>query len=566
LTYKDIPPSSQIIRRIQSLEPQVEEPERSPQALVELVLSIGYRYKFLIAGCMLGGLVLAAYYASTLPPIYQATASVLLEPRRVVSIDGQSSFQSDLNLNRVDSELVVIRSERLLTKVFDSLQLSSDPELASKEPGALSRYIGLAKTAVSDAIGMITGSSTDDGASAQSQTSAARLAERDRLTAFNRFTNRISASRVGQSFVLSVTYSSSDAELAARVANATVSAYLLQTVDAEYQTLRSGAGTLQGRLDALSQQINISRQAMQEGRVPDQPIPDANARVIGEAQVPLSPSAPRKSLIAAFGATFGLILGICLATLGYILDKKIWKTKDLHHKFGVPCLADIPLPRALRHRAKLAPGVIRTVLTRKPDSRFPSALRDLRTTIDLICAPFAEKRNSVVALVSWEDCATATKIGQGLAELSNRSGHRVTLLDAGYNKHRRAGREHGASQAITFADAVVDPSTLDETVLEENPSLLILPVHSLKPEINLRADFSGQRAKNLIVNLISRGKILMALPPLASSADGLSLAVHADAVIIVITAGKTTVENVQDAERLLKRVGANLVGTVLVKG
>ncbi|TYC56072.1 hypothetical protein FMN50_11340 [Rhodobacterales bacterium] len=561
MSYKDIPPSSQIIRRIQSLEPQNDEPDRSPQALVELVLSIVYRYKFLLVGCMLAGFVLAAYYASTLPPVYKATASVLLEPRRLVSIDGQSSFQRDLNLNRVDSELVVIRSERLLSEVFDSLQLQDNPDLAPSEPGTMSRLIGGAKALVTGTIGTLLGKPADDAA-ASSEAMTDRAAKRDRLSAFNRFANRVSVSRVGQSFVISVTYASSDAELAARVANATISAYLLQTVEAEFETLRSGTGTLQGRLDVLSQQMDTSRAAMQAGRVPDVPIPDANARVIGEAQVPLGASEPRKTLIAAFGATFGLILGIVFATLGFILNKKIWNVKDLRHKFSVSCLAEIPLPRALRRRSNGGTDAVRTLLYRKPDGKFTSALRDLRTTIDMICAPFADKRNSVVALVSWNDSANVAHIGEGLAVLSHQSGHRLTLLNE--NRRKGASSEGSDNRAITFADAIVDPETLDDSVLTEAPSLLVLPVHSQKTEVNLRADFSSQRAKDLIARLIGRGKILMALPPLGESADGLSLAVHADAVLIVITAGKTTTDNVKDAERQLRRIGANLVGTVLV--
>lgn len=562
MSYKDIPPSSQIIRRIQSLEPQRDEPDRSPQALVELVLSIVYRYKFVLAGCMLAGFVLAAFYASTLPPVYKATASILLEPRRVVSIDGQSSFQRDLNLNRVDSELVVIRSERLLSEVFQSLQLEHDPDLAPSEPGMLSKTISAAKATVSDTIGKLAGTSADAPA-ATSGDDAVRAAERDRLSAFSRFANRVSVSRVGQSFVISVTYASSDAELAARVANATISAYLLQTVDAEFETLRSGTGTLQGRLDVLSKQIETSRQAMQAGSVPDVPIPDANARVIGEARIPLSPSEPRKTLIAAFGATFGLILGTVFATLGYIMNKKIWNAKDVRNKCSVSCLAEVPLPRTLRRRAKGSTDTVRTLLHHKPDGKFAAALRDLRTTIDMICSPFAEKRNTVVALVSWDDGVSTARVGEGLAVLNNQSGHKLTLL----NESRRKGTQShsGDSRAITFADAVIDPATLDDSVLIEAPSLLVLPVHSQRPDVNLRADFGSQRSKDLIARLVGRGKVLMALPPLGESADGLSLAVHADVVVIVITAGKTTTEDVRDAEHQLRRIGANLVGTVLVE-
>lgn len=567
MTYKDIPTSSQLIKRIHALESENVPPEASPQALVQLIVSIVQKNKLVLAAFTLAGLLLAAYYAMSLPPVYRATASILLEPDRTISIDGRSSFNKDLSLNRVDSELVVIRSERLLSEVFDTLEHHSSLEPTKPQANPVARIVSEAKNAIAGAVRFVAGDTSAEHAQDAGSTIPKKTgASPERLTAFYRFVNQVNAERVGQSYVISVTFSSSDPEIAARVANSIVSAYLLQTVQAEYETLLTGAGTLQGRLDALSEQMEASRKAMLAGVVPDASIPDANARVIGEALVPLSPSAPRKTLITAFGATLGLILGICLAALRYALDKRIWNEKDLHRRVGTPCLGLVSLPRSLRSRKKLTPQSVADFVAQNPDSIFSSALRNIRTTTDLLCAPFVKRRNAVVALVSWEESAAATAVGLGLAELNRQSGYRTTLIDSGSGRRKPSQTRNDKDLQAAFADAVADPLVLDETTLADIPDMFVMPMHSRRPETNLHVDFAGKNSRDLIENLVGRGTMLMALPPLSRSVDGLSLAAQADAVIIVATGGRTTLDNIQDAERLLKRIDANLVGTVIVKG
>ncbi len=78
----------------------------------------------------------AAVYASMMPLVYTAAASLLLEPRRqIVNSGRETTAPPTLDLNRADSELQVIRSERLLSLVFDGLDLSKQSELRPQPPG-----------------------------------------------------------------------------------------------------------------------------------------------------------------------------------------------------------------------------------------------------------------------------------------------------------------------------------------------------------------------------------------------------------------------------------------------
>jgi Mrp family chromosome partitioning ATPase len=58
--------------------------------------------------------------------------------------------------------------------------------------------------------------------------------------------------------------------------------------------------------------------------------------------------------------------------------------------------------------------------------------------------------------------------------------------------------------------------------------------------------------------------VLVDLPPVADSVDAAAIARHADAVVVVVAAGRSTIDDVKQALRALRGVGANIVGAVLV--
>ena len=109
-----------------------------------------------------------------------------------------------------ESQLQVIRSERLLYTVFDALNLSNDSTL---RPGPLSF-----------------GSRIVNGIAALFRKPQTGGDDKDALeaAAFDAFTGRVGARRVGQSYVMEVSYTSGNPSEARRLANAIVSGYLGQ--------------------------------------------------------------------------------------------------------------------------------------------------------------------------------------------------------------------------------------------------------------------------------------------------------------------------------------------------
>ncbi len=531
-------------------EAQPETAADGPLVLLRSVIALGFRHKVSLVACTLAGLVLAGLYAHSLPPTFTSTATLLLEPRQSAASGQEFSVQQGFDLNRADSELQTIRSERLLSSVFDSLGLKDSAELGANQPGLIERVLSNARFFVaSSPVGTSKGSREPTSEDPNFVTDADRAA-------FLNFAKRLNARRVGQSFVIEVDYSSSDPTLPARVANAVVSGYMFQAIAFKEQMARAGTEALQGRLDSLSGQMEAARIAMHEGSLPSIPTPDADARVIGAALPPLGPSAPRKTLITALGGVLGLLGGFGLVAVRMALDRRVRDARDLSRDSGIACLGSIPV-------APDGNGIPWNVGSRHLD--FVSAIHDLRTSIEIACTSLRNDSSIAIAVVSWSPGAGVTTVCSSLAQLISRSGRYVTLFQNPTGSALPIKEEAYASSSASLADAAFAGLPLENIAFQQVDGVAVLPIHSRDTNANLFTDFRNPRVQRVLEATRLKGDVILDLPPLQGSTDAMALSAYADAVIVVAQAGETTIEEVVEAVQLLRRAGANVVGTVLNK-
>jgi len=520
-----------------------------PIALLRALIDLSTRHRIALSVCSAAGFVLAALYAHSLPPTYQATATLLLEPRQS-AISGGEGAQQTLDLNRADSELQTIKSERLLSAVFESLNLKDDPELGRRQPGLIARLLsGLPVFQGREGADSAKANSTEPG---RASATIEQADEADRA-AFLNFMSRLNARRVGQSFVIEIEYSSSDPKLPARVANATVSGYTYQTVAFKEQIARAGTEALQGRLDSLARQVDAAREAMHAGSLPAIATPDADARIIGAALPPLGPSAPRESLIIALGGVLGLLVGFGVVVVRMALDRRVRSAKDLAREMEVRCLGSVPD----------VPGAegVPLHITSPQQQKFVAAIRDLRTSVEIACTSLRNEKSIVIAVVGWTPGAGVSTLCASLAQLISRGGRQVTLFKASDGEDTRASADN--LPAVSLAGAAFAGLMPEQLSFEDVGGVAVLPIHSRDANANLFTDFRNPRVRRIFEAARSRGDVLLDLPALRHSMDALALASYADAVLVVARAGQTTIEEVSESVQLLRRAGANVVGTVI---
>ncbi|MEH3063231.1 MAG: Wzz/FepE/Etk N-terminal domain-containing protein [Methylobacterium radiotolerans] len=531
-----------------------------PLAVISAALDAAKRHKLFVAAWMITCVGVAVLYAIAATPMYTATATLLLEPRRQAgSGSAEGSLGPSLDVGRAESELQVLRSERLLANVYKGLNLANNVELGTQ---------GADKSA-SSGLGIRRLLGIPDPSSAHAEDVPSSKSEVAQQRKFEAFAERLSVRRVGQSYAVEVSYTSPDPTLARRIATAAVSAYLWQSIAAKADAAKNGAEFLQGRVNALTSQARSAAAAVANGSLPDAPTPDADARVIGAALQPLSPSAPRKTLIVGLGVTVGLVGSLLAVAIRQAFDRRIRSRKDLIQRAGTPCLALIPDDARKSFSKRVSADELRKM--KAPwlgSSRFTSGIRDLRTSIQLAFVNRIEDGGSVVALVGCSANSGTSLISLSLARAIHDSGCPVTMVDADiYGSPARSAANGLATwKGLCLADLLAHPSRISGAKLQDIDGIAVMPARLPNTEVTSNAYLGAPAFQKVVNHLQQESFVILDLPCLSVSTDIRVAAQRADAVVIVAVAGRTTVEELTETVNGLKSVGANIIGAVLNRG
>ena len=517
-----------------------------PIAVFRVAIAAARHHRFKLSSWITAWIVSAALYAGSVPPSYTSTATLLLEPRHESQGTArEAGITPQLDTARAESEMQIIKSERLLSTVFKGLNLSQNPDFDIKPAG----IVGKIRSEIGSFLGVL-------------RAQPPNHEEVEQLAFFN-FADRVGIRRIGQSYVVEVSYSSSNPSLSRRVANATLSAYLLQSVAAKADAARNGSEFLQGRVNALAAQADAAAAAVSNGSLPVSAIPDADGRIIGAAQQPLRPSAPRTGLIIALGAMLGIISGIILIAIATLLDRRIWTVDDLNSSSNIPCLSCIPYvsQRRLNSRDKLF-WMCNLVKTH-PTSDFSVAIRDLRTSLMLAFAAHSNNTSFTVAFVSWTRGTGCTSIIANLGSVLHESKDSVILVDADLDNKSLSLTDLADSVGFSLLEALRGDTPGDKSLISNfcNLDLVIS-----KPNDGVNQDYSyigSPIFTKMIDSLRSYSNVLVDSSPLSDFGDTRATAVNADFVVFVAKAGRTSRDEVSASLQALRDSGANVIGTVL---
>ncbi|MEW6726183.1 MAG: CpsD/CapB family tyrosine-protein kinase [Bacillota bacterium] len=194
-----------------------------------------------------------------------------------------------------------------------------------------------------------------------------------------------------------------------------------------------------------------------------------------------------------------------------------------------------------------------------PKSAIAEAYRTLRTNLGFT-SPDRALRLLLVTSSGPEEGKTTTVCN--LAVVLAQAGHRVLLVDCDLRKPR-VHHVFSLPNLRGFTNLLLQEIDLGE-VLKPGPvdGLSILTSGPLPP--NPAELLDSQRARALWPVLAgSFDYVLVDSPPVLAVADATILATSMDGVILVIRAGITRIDAVQNAVEQLKRADARLIGTVL---
>ena len=239
------------------------QPEAAPASLGQRLDYLrGFlhrRYRVILLGLVLA-LPIGAFYAVTSPKTYTASATMMIETRKG-PLDGPANAVP-LDAAWFETHLQNLRSVNVLAYVVKQLNLADDPEFLRSDAAPLDRVL-----------------SRIGWSAPQPKSDAERVGRAVELVA-----NGLRAQRIGQSYMIKIDFAGRNPELAAKIANEMINAYIFDQMNAKYQTARRAGDWLQERLQNLRDQAAAAERAVVQFKAKNN-IVSANGTLINEKQL-----------------------------------------------------------------------------------------------------------------------------------------------------------------------------------------------------------------------------------------------------------------------------------------
>jgi succinoglycan biosynthesis transport protein ExoP len=343
-------------------------------------------------------------------------------------------------------------------------------------------------------------------------------------------------------------------------------AYKLNEGAAQYAILRNQAELTRDLYDTL--QMRLKEATVMAG------LSATKITVVDVAQVPDLPVGPRKTLILGMGLIGGLLGGCVLAFLIESIDDRLQTSDEVESVAMLPSLAAIPHFRSdaemnrRRNGRRTNDGDLRTgglspqlVAVRDHKSTSAEAYRNLRSAL-LLSSVDNPPRTIVITSAFPGEGKTTTAINVAIV-LAQR-GERVLLIDADLRLGKLA-RIFGLSGTNNGLSTVLAQPGIRWDIpvpLPELPSLCVLPTGPRPP--NPAEMLSSVRmGEQLRKWSLEYDRIVLDTSPLLAVSDTQSMAVFADAVVLVTRAGMTRKRALIRARDMLVRINAPLAGVVV---
>jgi len=321
--------------------------------------------------------------------------------------------------------------------------------------------------------------------------------------------------------ILQIKASSTDPDLAARIANS-VAYSLTDIVEQVSPTSAEGSATI-------------------------------SARLVDDAVVAKVQALPNKTRDTVLGAAVGLLLGVLAAISWTLLDTRVPNETVLAQVVAAPILGSVSRVRGTGERG--------LYVARDPLGRTSEEFRRIRSALSYAGVSDKVQKLLITSVNPGEGKSTfSSNLGLTLAGLRND----VLIIDADLRRPRVA-EYFGVEGSVGLTTVLVGDATFDRakitrpgTTLDILPSGVIPPnpseiltsdaMHALLDEASQRYDF-----------------VIIDSPPALSVADANLLASQVDGVILVVDAVSTRRTPLTHAIASLESAGGRIVGVVLNK-
>ena len=218
--------------------PSISEDEVDLGELFDLF----WRRKFFLIVVMLLSMILGTVYVSSLPNLYEAEATLILEEQQenASGLEALAPGLSDEDAE-MNSQIQVLKSRKLIGKVVDKLELAKDPEYVSslREPSFINRSVKWVKSQIITA--------EDEGN---------QINVRD--SAIDELTENLSATVLPKTHVFKIRIETQASDKSVDIVNAIAAAFVEDQIDEKKDSTEKAASWLNGKVEELQVSLNLA--------------------------------------------------------------------------------------------------------------------------------------------------------------------------------------------------------------------------------------------------------------------------------------------------------------------
>lgn len=236
-----------------------------------IVAAVRRQLKVILFFCVVGA-ILGVAYIVTAKPLFTASVQLLIDDPQANAESEESNLTVRFEPAKIDSQVELIKSERIASFVVRKLNLETDKAFMAPATSFVAELKGQIKSVFD--FGEPVG---DFEVAEPEQTDLLR-------SAVAKVQKNMSVRRIGRTYVLEISYTSADPQQAARIANAYADAYLVDQLEAKYDATRRASAWLQERIGELREQSLASDLAVQKFRA-EKDLISAEGVLLGEQQL-----------------------------------------------------------------------------------------------------------------------------------------------------------------------------------------------------------------------------------------------------------------------------------------
>ncbi len=223
-----------------------------PASLLDpvFILRTIWAFRWLAVLTAILGIVLASFIALSIPKTYTATSQVLVDPRDIKVVQNEvtpNGLPSEATLALIESQIAVVYSNALLSRVIEEAGLADDTEFNGKSTSPFAFITDLIPTF---------GDETAKGET--------------RLRTLKNFRKELKVDRDPKSFVINIAVTSEDPEKAARLSRLVASTFMDEMGRVQSGTARKASAALSGRLSELRQTVADAERAVEDYKAKNQ--------------------------------------------------------------------------------------------------------------------------------------------------------------------------------------------------------------------------------------------------------------------------------------------------------